>query len=54
MPDGIMHISDGRQAIHEGDDNVDINAETTDGKNTFHSMARVLFFKIKKLINKLR
>ena len=29
--------------IHEGDDNVDINAETIDGKNTFHSMARVIF-----------
>ena len=41
MPDRIMHISDGGQSIHEGENNVDINAETTDGKNTFHSMTSV-------------
>ena len=35
VPDGIMHISDGGQSIHEGDDNVDIKAETTDGKTHF-------------------
>ena len=32
VPDGIIYISDGGQLIHEGDDNVDINAETIDGK----------------------
>ena len=29
--------------IHEGDDNVDIQRETVDGNNTYHSMARVIF-----------
>ena len=29
--------------IQEGADNVDINAETIDGKDTFHSMARAVF-----------
>ena len=43
VPDGIIYISDGGQLIHEGDDDVDINAETIDGKNTFHLMARVVF-----------
>jgi hypothetical protein len=27
----------------EGADNIDINTETVDGKNTFHSMARTVF-----------
>ena len=36
-----MHVSDGGQSIHEEDDSTDINAETIDWKNTFHSMARV-------------
>ena len=43
VPAGILSVSDGGYLIHEGDDNVDINAETIDGKNTFHSMARVIF-----------
>ena len=29
--------------IQEGSDNVDLNTETIDGKNTFHSMARAVF-----------
>ena len=27
--------------MQEGSDNIDINADTVDGKNTFHSLARV-------------
>jgi hypothetical protein len=27
--------------MQEGSDNIDINADTIDGKNTFHSLARV-------------
>ena len=29
--------------IQEGDDNIDINTQTLDGKGTYHSMARVIF-----------
>ena len=29
--------------VQEGDDNVDTNCQTFDGKNTLHAMARVLF-----------
>jgi hypothetical protein len=29
--------------IQEGADNVDINTETIDGKDAFHSMARAVF-----------
>ena len=29
--------------VQEGDDNVDINCQTIDGKNTLHAMAWVLF-----------
>ena len=43
IPNGIVSCADGGHLIHEGDDNIDINAETIDGKNTFHSMARVIF-----------
>ena len=32
VPAGILPVSDGGHLIPEGDDNVDINAETTDGK----------------------
>ena len=43
IPNGICPgISDG-DFIQEGSDNVDINAETIDGKNTFHSIARAVF-----------
>ena len=43
VPAGILPVSDGGYLIHEGDDNVDINAETIDGKYTFHSMGRMNF-----------
>ncbi len=45
IPNGVTSIpvSSGGKLVHEGDDNVDINTETIDGKNTFHSMARVVF-----------
>jgi hypothetical protein len=36
-----MHQGGG--LIQEGTDNIDINTETVDGKNTFHSMARAVF-----------
>ena len=35
VPAGILPVSDGGYLIYEGDDNVDINAETIDGKYTF-------------------
>ena len=31
-----MARNEGGNLIHEGDDHIDINAETIDGKNTFH------------------
>ena len=37
VPDGIIPMH------QEGADNIDINTETVDGKNTFHSMARTVF-----------
>ena len=43
IPPEIVPIASGGALIHEGDDNIDINPETIDGKNTFHSMARVIF-----------
>ncbi|MES9879249.1 MAG: hypothetical protein ABW185_00005 [Sedimenticola sp.] len=43
VPCGIIPIDSGGSLIQEGDDNIDINAETIDGKNTFHSMARAVF-----------
>ena len=39
----MVSCADGGHLIHEGEDNIDINAETIAGKNTFHSMARVVF-----------
>lgn len=45
IPTSIIPIKDGGGLIQEGDDNIDINCETIDGKNTFHSMARVVFQK---------
>lgn len=38
-----IHIKDRGELIHEGDNNNDINAETIDGKNTFHVMGRVIY-----------
>lgn len=43
IPCGIKSAMEGGRFVHEGDDNVDINTETIDGKNTFHSMARAVF-----------
>ena len=43
VPARILRVGDGGYLIHEGDDNVDINVETIDGKNTFHSMGRMIF-----------
>jgi hypothetical protein len=40
---GIRYITQGGHLIQEGSDNIDINAETVDGKNTFHSLARAVF-----------
>jgi hypothetical protein len=38
IPSGIRPITQGGHLIQEGSDNIDINTETVDGKNTFHSM----------------
>jgi hypothetical protein len=38
-----VHVPDGIIPIREGANNIDINTETIDGKNTFHSMARAVF-----------
>jgi hypothetical protein len=45
VPINLIPMDEGGQMIHEGADNIDINAETIDGKNTFHSMGRVVFQK---------
>ena len=42
-PQGLIPRPQGGCLIQEGDDNIDINTETIDGKNTLHSMARVVF-----------
>ena len=39
VPDGIIPMHQGGDLIQEGADNIDINTETVDGKNTFHSIA---------------
>ena len=43
IPTGIIPRNEGGNLIHEGDDNIDINAEIIDGKNTFHAMKHVVF-----------
>ena len=43
IPNGICLKISGGGFIQEGSDNVDLNTETIDGKNTFHSMARAVF-----------
>lgn len=40
---GLINRENGGKFIQEGDDNVDINTQTIDGKNTYHAMARVIF-----------
>ena len=36
----VINGSEGGQLIQQGADNIDINAGTIDGKNTFHPMAK--------------
>ena len=43
IPSGIIPINEGGCMVQEGDDNIDMNCETIDGKNTLHSMAHVVF-----------
>ena len=43
IPNDICLKISGGGFIQEGSDNVDLNTETIDGKNTFHSMARAVF-----------
>ena len=43
VPSSVIPVNEGGGFIQEGDDNIDINVEAIDGKNTFHSMARVVF-----------
>ena len=44
IPPGLISREEETSCIiHEGNDNIDINVETVDGKNTYHSMARVVF-----------
>lgn len=43
IPPNMMPIYNGGQLVQEGADNIDINTETIDGKNTFHTMGRVVF-----------
>ena len=43
VPDGIVPVCQGGCLIQEGADNIYINTETIDGKDTFHSMTRAVF-----------
>jgi hypothetical protein len=43
VPDGIVPVCQGGCLIQEGADNIYINTETIDGKDTFHFMARAVF-----------
>ena len=43
IPSSVIPIREGGSFISEGDDNIDLNVETINGKNSFHSMARVIF-----------
>lgn len=43
LPNGIVGRQNDGLLIQEGNDNIDINTQTIDGKNTYHSMARVVF-----------
>ena len=43
LPTGIIARNEDGNLIHGGDDNIDINAGTIDGENTFHAMAHVVF-----------
>ena len=43
IPSSIEITAVDYSLVQEGDDNVDINCQTIDGKNTIHAMARLLF-----------
>lgn len=43
IPDGIVPLVDGGLLVQEGADNIDLNTETLDGKDSFHSLARAVF-----------
>lgn len=43
VSDGIIPIREDGGLIQEGADNIDINTETIEGKNTFNSMTRAVF-----------
>jgi hypothetical protein len=43
VPDGIVPVCQCGCLIQEGADNIDINTEIIDGKDTFHAMARAVF-----------
>ena len=43
IPNGIIPFTSAGCLIQEGSDNIDINTETVDRKDTFHSMARAVF-----------
>ena len=43
VPNGMLPFNESFALIQEGAGNVDINTETIDGKDTFHSMGRAVF-----------
>ena len=43
IPNSIIPFTSTDSLIQEGSDNIDINTETVDGKDTCHSMARAVF-----------
>ena len=43
VPNCLSVITSGGGLVQEGADNIDLNTETIDGKDTFHSMARAVF-----------
>ena len=47
IPTGIIARNEGRNLIHEGDDNIDINAETIDGKKFISCYGMYCFSKTK-------
>ena len=57
VPSNLVQVSEGVHIVHEGDDNIDINCQTIDGKHTFHAMARVLFQEqpdVEQIINRIQ
>jgi hypothetical protein len=43
VPNGIRSVAEGRYLVQQGSDNIDINTETVDDKETFHLIARAVF-----------